>query len=160
MPATLGDGPASIRVAAGGDLQAALDRANAGDVIELASGATFVGNFVLPAKSGIATQSSGQHRHAGLPDADGRVAPSHSGKLARIQSPNAAPALRTATGSHHWRLMLLELGPNGTAAGDILVLGDGSAAQSSPDRGFRTISSSIAATSMAIRPAARSGASP
>jgi hypothetical protein len=132
IPATLGDGAASIRVAADGDLQAALDRANAGDVIELASGATFTGNFVLPAKSGARYTILRTAATAGLPDADGRIAPSHSGKLARIQSPNTAPALRTATGSHHWRLMLLELGPNGAAAGDILVLGDGSAAQSTP----------------------------
>ena len=48
LPATVAvsapaDGPVAIRVPAGGDLQAALDRANSGDVIELASGATFSG---------------------------------------------------------------------------------------------------------------------
>src|SRR6185436_6052648 len=55
--------------------------------------------------------------------------PSHSGKLARIQSANGSPTLRTAPGAHHWRLMLLELGPNGSAGGDILVLGDATTAQ-------------------------------
>jgi hypothetical protein len=66
-----------------------------------------------------------------LPDADGRITPAHSGKLAKILSPNGAPVFRTATGSHHWRLMLLEIGPTTSASGDIVVLGDASPAQSS-----------------------------
>src|SRR5437016_6326296 len=41
-----------IRVRAGGDLQAALDASEPGDVIELSAGATFTGNFVLPRKPG------------------------------------------------------------------------------------------------------------
>ena len=42
----------TIQVPAGGNFQAALDAARSGDVIELAAGATFVGNFVLPNKTG------------------------------------------------------------------------------------------------------------
>jgi nitrous oxidase accessory protein NosD len=42
----------TIRVAAGGNLQAALDAAQPGDVILLPPGATFLGNFVLRVKSG------------------------------------------------------------------------------------------------------------
>jgi len=124
------EAPATIRVAAGGDLQAALDRASGGDVIELASGATFTGTFVLPVKSGQRYTILRTAATPGLPDASMRVGPSHAGTLARLQSPDASPTLRTAPGAHHWRLMLLELGPNGTAAGDILVLGDASVAQS------------------------------
>src|SRR5690348_6391314 len=41
-----------ISVAAGDDLQKALDAAQPGDTIELAAGATFTGNFTLAAKSG------------------------------------------------------------------------------------------------------------
>ena len=135
LPATVevsavAEGPAAIRVPAGGDLQAALDRANAGDVIELASGATFTGNFVLPAKAGSRYTILRTAPTPGLPGADTRVSPTVADKLAKIQSPNSAPALRTADGSHHWRLMLLELGPTGSASGDILVLGDASPAQS------------------------------
>ena len=135
LPATLqiqppSDGPAAIRVAAGGDLQAALNRARPGDIIELAAGATFVGNFVLPRKDlnryiTVRTASS-----PGLPDATGRVGPEHSGKLARIQSSNAAPAITTEPGAHHWRLMLLEIGPTTSVSGDVVVLGDGTVAQS------------------------------
>jgi hypothetical protein len=128
-PAAASEGPAAIRVGAGGDLQAALDRARPGDVIELASGASFTGNFVLPAKTGNRYTILRTAPTAGLPDPSSRIDPSHSGKLARIQSPNATPALRTAPGAHHWRLMLLELGPNASAGGDILALGDGTAAQ-------------------------------
>ena len=136
LPATVevsapADGPAAIRVAAGGDLQAALDRANAGDVIELASGATFSGNFVLPAKAGNRYTILRTAPTSGLPDADARITPAHSGTLAKIQSPNGAPAIRTAPGSHHWRLMLLEIGPTASASGDIVVLGDASPTQSS-----------------------------
>jgi hypothetical protein len=125
------DGPVAIRVPAGGDLQAALDRANSGDVIELASGATFSGNFVLPAKAGNRYVILRTAPTSGLPDAEGRITPAHSDKLAKIQSPNGAPALRTAPGSHHWRLMLLEIGPTTSASGDIVVFGDASATQSS-----------------------------
>src|SRR5919109_1173848 len=42
----------TIAVAAGGDLQAALDAAQPGDVITLQAGATFTGPFTLPKKSG------------------------------------------------------------------------------------------------------------
>ncbi|HEV3468234.1 MAG TPA: hypothetical protein VG148_02860, partial [Pyrinomonadaceae bacterium] len=45
---------ATINVPAGGDLQAALDRAQPGDEVVLEAGASFVGNFTLPAKAGAA----------------------------------------------------------------------------------------------------------
>src|SRR6266511_2024095 len=42
----------TINVAAGGDVQAAINQARPGDVIKLQAGATFIGNFRLPNKSG------------------------------------------------------------------------------------------------------------
>src|SRR6058998_1241044 len=42
----------TLAVPAGGDFQAALNAAQPGDTIALASGATFSGNFTLPNKSG------------------------------------------------------------------------------------------------------------
>src|SRR4030095_10270747 len=42
----------TINVAAGGDVQAAINQARPGDVIKLQAGATFKGNFRLPNKSG------------------------------------------------------------------------------------------------------------
>ena len=41
-----------IAVNSGGDFQAALNRALSGDVITLKAGATYTGNFTLPAKKG------------------------------------------------------------------------------------------------------------
>jgi hypothetical protein len=69
-----------------------------------------------------------------LPDASARISPEHSPRLARIQSPNGNPALRTAPNAHHWRLMLLEFGPNANPASDIIALGDATPAQSGPGR--------------------------
>jgi hypothetical protein len=132
--------PASARAAsalslgAGGNLQAAIDQAAPGDVIELAGGAVFTGNFVLPQKGGTSYITIRTAPSDGLPKADQRIGPEHAALLARIQSPNGSPALRTAAGAHHWRLMLLEFGANQAGAGDILALGDGSSSQSSADR--------------------------
>ncbi|HEV3467907.1 MAG TPA: hypothetical protein VG148_01190, partial [Pyrinomonadaceae bacterium] len=49
-----GSAAKTITVRAGGDLQAALDRAQPGDEVVLEAGASFVGNFTLPAKAGAA----------------------------------------------------------------------------------------------------------
>lgn len=93
----------------GGDLQAALDRAEPGDVLALEAGATFVGNFVLPNKPGadwIVVRSAGYDR---LSPAGTRVEPSDSPLLARIVTPNAAPALATARAAHHFHFAALEI---------------------------------------------------
>src|SRR6266511_1050261 len=42
----------TIPVPAGGDFQAAINQAQPGDIITLKAGATYTGNFTLPAKSG------------------------------------------------------------------------------------------------------------
>ena len=51
---------ATITVNAGADLQAAINKALPGDTLLLAAGATFVGNFVLPVKSGATARSFGK----------------------------------------------------------------------------------------------------
>ena len=124
----------TIQLPPGGNLQAALDAAAAGDTIELPPGVTFTGNFVLPQKNGTTHITIRTAASDDLPKAGERVTPQHSGRLARIQSPNGQPAMRTAAGAHHWRLLLLEFGPNQAAAGDIVALGDGSSAQASLER--------------------------
>ncbi|HEX4924412.1 MAG TPA: hypothetical protein VFV50_10010 [Bdellovibrionales bacterium] len=101
----------SIAVAAGGDFQGALNAALPGDEIVLQAGATYTGNFVLPLKSGssyivIRGSSSGQ-----LPPRGTRVNPAlHAASMPKIISPNVSPALSTADGAHHFRLVGLELG--------------------------------------------------
>ena len=126
--------PRIVQLAAGANLQVALDSAAPGDIIELPPGSTFVGNFVLPAKSGSSYITLRTSPSEDLPKANERITPELSGRLAKLQSANGNPALRTAPGAHHWKLVLLELGPNQAGAGDILQLGDGGSAQSSLDR--------------------------
>lgn len=120
----------TIAVPAGGDLQQAINRARGGDTVTLAAGAVYLGNFVLPAKDGnlyITIRTAGET----LPRPGQRVLPAHSDKLARLKSPNREPVLRTNPGAHHWRLQLLEFQSTVNGAGDIIRLGDGSAAQNS-----------------------------
>src|SRR5688500_9688170 len=100
----------SIKVRARGDLQDALNDARRGDEIVLAAGATYVGNFVLPAKSGtsddgwIVIRSDGQ-----LPPMGTRVSPEHADQMAQIVTPNVSPAIATAGPSSGWWLSGIEV---------------------------------------------------
>jgi hypothetical protein len=122
---------AVIAVAPGGNLQQAILNAQPGDVITLARGATFVGNFTLIPKSGdgfITIRTAGDD---GLPPEGTRVSPDDAPQLAKLRSGNGAPVIQTTPNAHHWRLQLLELQANVNGGGDIVTLGDGSGAQSS-----------------------------
>lgn len=119
-----------ITVAEGGDLQRALDGARPGDTIVLSPGAVYTGNFVLPNKNGTRFVTLRTAAADGQPRNGLRVQPSHAPALAKIQSPNGQPAVRTAPGAHHWRLQLLEFLPTRNGSGDIIALGDGGRAQS------------------------------
>ena len=113
----------------GAELQEAINRARPGDTIELVPGATYIGNFVLPATAGNQVITIRTAPKAGQPSSGTRVLPVHAPHLAIIQSPNRQPALRTAAGARHWRLELIEFRGNEAGAGDIITLGDGSSAQ-------------------------------
>ena len=120
---------ATTLVPAGGDLQAALINARPGDTIALEPGATYVGNFTLPDKNGtgwITIRPSGSDV---VPEGT-RITPALAAGLPKLRSPNNQPVVLTARGAHHWRLVLLELEGGGDRSGEILALGDGSAAQS------------------------------
>ncbi|MEN3339111.1 MAG: hypothetical protein V7647_2787 [Acidobacteriota bacterium] len=121
---------ATVPVAAGADLQAALNAANPGDVLMLAEGATFTGNFILPDKPGtsVITVRSGA-ADATVPGTGVRITPAFAARLAKLQSPNTMPAIVTAPGAHHWRLQLLELPPTQLGYGEILRIGEGAAPQ-------------------------------
>lgn len=120
-------------VRSGENLQAALDAAAPGDVILLEAGATFSGNFTLPVKSGAEyTVIRSSAPDSALPAANQRVTPAFARVLARIVSSNSMPALRTAPGTHHWKLQFLEFGANAQGYGEIIALGDGSSAQTQP----------------------------
>ena len=123
-------GAATIVVSQGGNLQSALNAAQPGDVVTVQAGATFTGNFVLPVKTGtgvITVRSSAAD--ADLPRAGTRITPGYAGYLPKIRSANTAPALRTAAGAHHWRLLFLEFPSNELGQGEIVRFGEGSSEQ-------------------------------
>jgi hypothetical protein len=124
----------TITVPSGGDLQSALDRAQPGDTILLQAGTTYVGNFTLGVKDGasyITIRSA--ILDARLPASGVRMTPTLGANLARLQSPNLDPAVKTAAGAHHWRLLALEVAAVADGVGDIIRLGDGSSEQRSLD---------------------------
>ncbi len=118
-----------ISVPAGADLQAAIDRARPGETLALEPGATYVGNFTLPRTDGARDITIRTAAGAGLPRAGQRIQPAHASRLAKLKSPNGEPVLSTRPGAHHWRLELLEFLPTGNPSGDMIALGDGTAAQ-------------------------------
>ncbi len=128
--ASAGPSTDSISVPAGGDLQAALDRARPGETILLQPGAVYTGTFTLDDKAGDEPITVRTAPSAGLPGAGGRIAPANAPSLAKIRSGTSQPAIQTAPGAHHWTLMLLELQANASGLGEILRLGDATSAQS------------------------------
>jgi len=96
-------------VAAGGDLQGALNSAQPGDTIILQAGATYTGNFTLPVKSGTAWIYVQSSALSSLPAAGTRVAPAQASVMPKIVSPNTSPAISTAAGAHHFRFVGVEI---------------------------------------------------
>jgi hypothetical protein len=101
----------TIRVADGGNLQSALNRARPGDVVALAPGATYTGNFVLPAKRcgtpwiTVRTDVA----DSTLPPEGQRLTPAHAARLAKIATRNSVPALKTTNPTCGWRLLGVEI---------------------------------------------------
>jgi hypothetical protein len=147
VASSLADTPApgtTISVHAGGDLQAALDRAQCGDTIELQAGATFPGKFVLPAKPcndnhWIIVRTSAPN--SALPAEGQRVTPCYAGvaslrgrpqyncptprnALARLElNIYGDGALQFANGANHYRILGLEImRPAGVRGSAKLVL--------------------------------------
>ncbi len=118
---------ATILVHAGADLQAAINAAAGGDILELDASATFTGNYTLPIHSGaaIVIRSAGS-----LPGVGVRVTPATAAAFAKIQpDTGGGPAFATIPACQNWTLLGLELLATPTGDNDILVLGDGSSAQ-------------------------------
>ena len=119
-------------VPSGANLQAYIDAAQPGDIVALAPGATYVGNFVLPPKGGggfITIRSATPDTM--LPGPGARIDPRYAPLLAKLRSPNNAPALATAPGASHYRLQFLEFAASANGSGTIIALGDGSSRQNS-----------------------------
>jgi hypothetical protein len=97
-----------MALAVGGDLQAILDEARAGDTIVLPAGGTFKGPLTLPAIAGdgwVEIRSSAADEL--LPGR--RVTPADASKMARIVGADGSrAAVRTAPGAHHIRFIGIE----------------------------------------------------
>ena len=124
----------TLRVAAGGNLQAALDSALPGDRLLLAAGATFRGNFVIRPKTGgisggwITVMSDGQ-----LPPEGTRVSPAMASTYGfpKLVSPTIVSTLITDGPASRWRFIGLEITADsavGSSQGLVLA-GDASSAQ-------------------------------
>jgi hypothetical protein len=129
MPSMTGK---TITVAANGDLQAAIDAAQPGDVVQLAPGATYTGNFVLRDKNTTSTNwiiIRPAIADASLPAEGSRMTPQIAAalQLPRILTPSSQPAIQTAVGAHHYRLIGLEVGvaPGLTMSYGTITLGAG-----------------------------------
>ena len=98
-----------IHVAAGADLQAAIDKAQPGDRITLDRGATYRGPFRLPRKEGngwivISTNDKG------LAGSSGRVSPSQASAMPKLVA-STGSVVETDPAAHHYRLVGLEIAP-------------------------------------------------
>src|SRR5436305_7722372 len=125
-------------VRAGARLQKTLDEARPGDTIMLEAGASFTGPFTLPNKGASAewiTVRTSAPASTLAPTE--RVAPTDAPHMPKLLSPGGGePALQTAPGAHHYRLIGLEIRPSNPAAliYDLVKLGDGSSAQNTLDK--------------------------
>src|SRR4030095_15001776 len=106
-----------IAVPAGGDFQAALNIAQFGDVIELQAGATYVGEYSLPNKTGNGWITIRTSAGASLPAPGTRVTPAQAGLMAKILCPGSAgKSIKTLPGAHHYRIIGLEMAPQTSGA--------------------------------------------
>lgn len=101
-----------IKVPANGNLQAAINRAKSGDIIELVAGATYFGEIVLPNKPLIEYVTIRTSAADKLPE-NQRVGPAQANLMARILTRgDGKPAVSTAAGAHHYRFVGIEFAPN------------------------------------------------
>lgn len=122
-------------VKSGDNLQSVLNQAQRGDEIVIQAGATFTGNFTLPAKPGTAADGwilvRGDQQGA-LPPFGTRVGPAHSSLMPRLVTPNANAVLQTSSGTSGWWITGLDLtiDPAFSAVNyGLVLLGDGSGKQ-------------------------------
>jgi hypothetical protein len=116
----------SISVPAGGDLQAAVNSADRGDVILLDPGATYFGPVILPPKAGsgwITIRTAGS-----LPPEGQRVTPDYASQLPKIVGGGAnAAVVKTSVGASGYRIVGVEITAGSSIVNltAIVELGDG-----------------------------------
>jgi PKD repeat protein len=115
----------TIYVNAGGDLQAALNAASPGSQIVLESGATFTGNFTLPAKSGNSWITVRTSNLAGIPAEGTRVLPqAHASSMPKIVTRNNMAAMTAARRAGYYRFIGVEFTTTSSINYNIIRLGD------------------------------------
>src|SRR5712692_9463195 len=113
----------TIPVSAGGDFQAALNAAQAGDVILLEAGATFTGPFTLPYKAGsgwimIRSSALGWNLPPGT-----RVDPSRAAMMPKLEAAHGS-VISTEPRAHHYRFIGIEIRPrDGAFLYNLVLLG-------------------------------------
>ena len=115
-----------IKVSPGGNLQAAIEQANGGDIVELQAGAVYFGEIKLPNKpltDFVTIQSSAV---ANLPP-DKRVGPEQASLMAKIVTRGGGkPAVSAANGANHYRLIGIDFTANNADYNyNLVLLGNG-----------------------------------
>ena len=105
-----------ISVAAGGDLQAAINAAACGDEVQLAAGATYTGNYSLPARQ-CATNPIHIRTAGTMPPVGVRVNPAIAAGFAKVVTPNSDAALKALPSARGYRIMAVAF----TAVGSITL---------------------------------------
>lgn len=104
----------TIQVRAGGNLQAAIDGANYGDVIVLEAGATYKGPITLPYKEGASDQyiTITTSNLSGIAKENERINPQlHTKAMPKIVGPDSSVAIATADQAHHYKFVGIEFSP-------------------------------------------------
>ena len=121
-----------IKVPPGGNLQAALEQATSGDIVELQAGATYNGQISLPNKPLTDFVTIRSSRYSELPEGK-RVSPADKDKMATIVAGMAGrAAIKAADGANHYRFVGIEFTASSmTFNYGVVVLGN---AEKRPDR--------------------------
>ncbi len=113
------EGVRIIRVPPGGNIQAALNAAQSGDIVELQAGAVYSGTINLPNKPLTDFVTIRSSAAADLP-AEKRVSPAQRSSMATITSGILGrPAVQAVNGAHHYRFIGIEF----TASGKLFNYG-------------------------------------
>ena len=120
-----------IKVPPGGNVQAAIENATSGDIVELQAGAVYSGTVTLPKRPLTEFVTIRSSSAVDLP-ADKRVSPSQRASMATITSGTLSrPAISTDNGAHHYRFVGIEFGP--TTKGEFNIIQIGSGAETTVD---------------------------
>lgn len=122
-----------IKVPPGGNVQAALEIAQSGDIVELQAGAVYQGTISLPNKPHTDFVTIRSSSAANLPEGK-RVSPVQRSSMATITTGMLGrPAISATKGAHHYRFVGIEFISSGTLFNyGLIQLGNGEAAANLP----------------------------